>query len=84
MGEAGKCRCCRFRIYNLSGRTTRDANNLSGTSKEPIIIKIALKDVTIFAPQPSLRRQNWDDPLNELREIVKQIDIPSIPELPKC
>ena len=84
MGEAGKCRCCRFRIYNLSGRTTRDANNLSGTSKEPIIIKIALKDVTIFAPQPSLGRQNWDNPLNELRELVKQIDILSIPELPKC
>ena len=68
----------------MSGRTTGDANNLSGTSKEPIIIKIALKDVTIFAPQPSLRRQNWDNPLNELRELVKQIDIPSIPELPKC
>ena len=84
MGEAGKCRCCRFRIYNLSGRTTRDANNLSGTSKESIITKIALKDVTIFAPQPSLGRQNWDNPLNDRRELVQQIDVPSLPELPKC
>ena len=84
MGEAGKCCSCRCRICNLSGRTTGDANNLSETSKEPIIIKIALKDVTIFAPQPSLGRQNWDNPLNELRELVKQIDILSIPELPKC
>ena len=84
MGEAGKCRSCRYRICNLSGRTTGDANNLSGTSKESIITKIALKDVTIFAPQPSLGRQNWDNPLNELRELVKQIDILSIPELPKC
>ena len=83
MGEAGKCRCCRFRIYNLSGRTTRDANNLSGTSKESIIIKIALKDVTIFAPQPSLGRQNWDNPLNDRRELVQQIDVPCLPELPK-
>ena len=83
MGEAGKCRCCRFRIYNLSGRTTRDANNLSGTSKESIITKIALKDVTIFAPQPSLGRQNWDNPLNDRRELVQQIDVPSLPELPK-
>ena len=84
MGEAGKCRSCRYRICNLSGRTTGDANNLSGTSKESIITKIALKDVTIFAPQPSLGRQNWDNPLNKLRELVKQIDILSIPELPKC
>ena len=84
MGEAGKCRSCRYRICNLSGRTTGDANNLSGTSKEPIIIKIALKDVTIFAPQPSLRRQNWDDPLNDLRELVQQIDVPCLPELIKC
>jgi len=68
----------------LSGRTTGDANNLSGTSKEPIIIKIALKDVTIFAPQPSLRRQNWDDPLNDLRELVQQIDVPCLLELIKC
>ena len=83
MGEAGKCRCCRFRIYNLSGRTTGDANNLSGTSKESIITKIALKDVTIFAPQPSLGRQNWDNPLNDRRELVQQIDVPSLPELPK-
>ena len=45
---------------------------------------MALKNVTIFVPQPSLRRQNWDNPLNELRELVKQIDILSIPELPKC
>ena len=82
MGEAGKCCSCRCRICNLSVRTTGDANNLSGTSKEPIIIKIALKDVTIFAPQPSLRRQNWDDPLNDLRELVQQIDVPSLPELP--
>ena len=68
----------------MSGRTTGDANNLSGTSKEPIIIKIALKDVTIFAPQPSLRRQNWDDPLNDLRELVQQIDVPCLLELIKC
>ncbi|MBO76974.1 MAG: hypothetical protein CME17_06025 [Gemmatimonadetes bacterium] len=68
----------------MSGRTTGDANNLSGTSKEPIIIKIAIKDVTIFAPQPSLRRQNWDDPLNDLRELVQQIDVPCLLELIKC
>ena len=84
MGEAGKCCSCRCRIYDLSDGTTGDANNLSGTSKEPIIIKIALKDVTIFAPQPSLRRQNWDDPLNDLRELVQQIDVPCLPELIKC
>ena len=82
MGEAGKCCSCRCRICNLSVRTTGDANNLSETSKEPIIIKIALKDVTIFLPQPSLRRQNWDNPLNDLRQLVQQIDVPSLPELP--
>ena len=83
MGEAGKCRSCRYRICNLSDRAIGDANNLSRTSKEPIIIKIALIDVTIFAPQPSLRRQNWDNPLNDRRELVQQIDVPSLPELPK-
>jgi|GEM_PF-2859178 hypothetical protein len=81
MGEAGKCRSCRYRICNLSGRETGDANNLSRTSKEPIIMKVTLKEVTIFALQSSLPRQNWDNPLNYLRKLVKQIDVPFLLEL---
>ena len=75
MGEAGKCRSCRYRICNLSGRASGDANNLSRTSKEPIIMKITLKDVTIFLLQSSLPRQNWDNPLNDLRKLVKWIEV---------
>ena len=81
MGEAGKCRSCRYRICNLSGRETGDANNLSRTSKEPIIMEVALKEVTIFALQSSLPRQNSDNPLNHLRKLVKQIDVPFLLEL---
>ena len=81
MGEAGKCRSCRYRICNLSGRETGDANNLSRTSKEPIIMKVTPKEVTIFALQSSLPRQNWDNPLNYLRKLVKQIDVPFLLEL---
>ena len=81
MGEAGKCRSCRYGICNLSGRETGDANNLSRTSKEPIIMKVTLKEVTIFALQSSLPRQNWDNPLNYLRKLVKQIDVPFLLEL---
>jgi len=65
----------------LSGRETGDANNLSRTSKEPIIMKVTLKEVTIFALQSSLPRQNWDNPLNYLRKLVKQIDVPFLLEL---
>ena len=74
MGEAGKCCSCHYRICDLSGRVTGDANNLSRTSKEPIIMKITLKDVTIFLLQSSLPRQNGDNPLNDLRELVKWIE----------
>jgi len=66
----------------LSDGTTGDANNLSGTSKEPIIIKIAPKDVTILATHSSLPRQNWDNPLNDLRKLVRQIDVVSLPGSP--
>ena len=65
----------------MSGRATGDANNLSRTNKEPIIMKITLKDVTIFLLQSSLPRQNWDNPLNYLRKLVKQIDVPFLLEL---
>ena len=65
----------------MSGRETGDANNLSRTSKEPIIMKVTLKEVTIFALQSSLPRQNWDNPLNYLRKLVKQIDVPFLLEL---
>ena len=44
-------------------------------------MKVTLKEVTIFALQSSLPRQNWDNPLNYLRKLVKQIDVPFLLEL---
>ena len=37
-------------------------------------MKITLKDVTIFLLQSSLPRQNWDNPFNDLRKLVKWIE----------
>ena len=44
-------------------------------------MKVTLKEVTIFALQSSLPRQNWDNTFNHLRKLVKQIDIPFLLEL---